>query len=99
MRIVLNETETDIELQLEVNKVDTPTGVGWSVLTSQGRTVLIKFRDGAWHAENENSISPEFWQMVGDEIEQVLGADCSAKEVSSANPRPKRARILKYLLV
>jgi hypothetical protein len=99
MRIILNEPESGTELHLEVNKVDTPTGVGWSVLTPQGRTVIIKLIDGNWQAEDDQSISQEFWQMVGEEIGTVLATEHIASPTSSCNLHPKRARILKYLLV
>ncbi|MES2267511.1 MAG: hypothetical protein V4520_12170 [Bacteroidota bacterium] len=72
MRIVLNETETGTELQLEAYKVDTPTGIGWSVLTPQGITVVIKLIDGSWQAADAPSISQEFWQLVGEEISRML---------------------------
>ena len=42
--------------------------------TSEKR-VLIKFREGLWTAEDDHSISQEFWQMVGNEIDQALEAD------------------------
>jgi hypothetical protein len=99
MRIVLNQTESGTELHLDVYKVDTPTGVGWSVLTPQGRNVLIKLIDGNWQAEDDQSISQEFWQMVGEEIGTVLATEHIASPTSSCNLHPKRARILKYLLV
>jgi len=62
--------------------------------TSEKR-VLIKFREGLWTAEYDHSISQEFWQMVGNEIDQALEADRAGHDRSSANLRPKRARILK----
>jgi hypothetical protein len=99
MKITLNETETGTTLPLEVYKVDTPTGEGWSVLTPQGRKVLIKLRDGNWHAEDDHSITREFWQMVGEEISRTLEADQLATAIPSTIPRPKRARILKYSLI
>jgi hypothetical protein len=95
MRIVLNEPESGTELQLEVNKVDTSSGVGWSVLTPQKKKVLIKCREGLWTAEDDHSISQEFWQMVGNKIDQALEAGRTGNEISSANLRPKRARIVK----
>ena len=99
MKITLNETETGTTLPLEVYKVDTPTGEGWSVLTPQGRKVLIKLRDGNWYAEDDHSITQEFWQMVGEEISRTLEADQLATVIPFTIPRPKRARILKYSLI
>ncbi|EHQ30993.1 hypothetical protein BDD43_4981 [Mucilaginibacter gracilis] len=99
MKITLNETQTGTILELEVYKVDTPTGEGWSVLTPQGRKVVIKFRDGNWHAEDDHSITQEFWQMVGEEISRTLDENLLATIGPPSNPRPKRTRILKYLMV
>jgi len=96
MKIRLNEPESGTVLQLEVNKVDTSSGVGWSVLTPQKKKILIKFREGLWTAEDDHSVSQEFWQMVGNEIDQALEADRAGNAIPSANLRPKRARILKY---
>ena len=75
MKIRLNEPESGTVLQLEATKVDTSSGVGWSILTPQKKKVLIKFREGLWTAEYDHSISQEFWQMVGNEIDQALEAD------------------------
>jgi translation initiation factor IF-3 len=96
MRITLKEPE----LELEVNKVDTPTGAGWCVILTEDRKILIKFHHGKW--ETTDNISNEFLQEIGYEINQLLKADQKEKFSKSStelNIRPKRARILKYLLI
>ena len=72
MRIILNETETGTDLQLEAHEVTTPTGMGWSVLSPQGISVVIKLIDGNWQAADAPSISQEFWQILGEEISRIL---------------------------
>jgi len=69
MRITLNEPE----LELEVNRVDTPTGTGWCVIMPDDRKILVKLRYGKW--ETEDMISEQFVQDVGSEISRFLEED------------------------
>jgi hypothetical protein len=96
MRITLKGPE----LQLEVNKVDTPTGAGWCVIMPDERKILIKRHQGKWGtADNVNN---QFVQAVGDEISNSILANQPKNDNNShtvLSLKPKRARILKYLLV
>lgn len=95
MRITLKEPELD----LEVNKVDTPTGTGWCVIMPDERKILVKHRHGKWEADD--LICDQFVQAVGDEIDRFLESVQPHKlsnGPTELNTRPKRARILKYLL-
>ena len=63
------------------------------------RKILVKVQHGRWGTNDV--ISDQFVQAVGNEISRVLEADQSEKlstNKSILNARPKRARILKYLL-
>jgi hypothetical protein len=96
MRITLKEPE----LELEVHKVDTPTGVGWCVILPEERKMLIKFHNGKW--ETMDNASDQFVQAIGYEINQFLESDQSGRNYinySSLNQRPKRVRMVKYLLL
>jgi len=96
MRITLKEPDLD----LEVNKVDTPTGTGWCVIMPDDRKILVKVQHGRW--ETNDCISDQFVQDVGNEISLSLRADQPEKlstNYHALNPRPKRARILKYFLI
>jgi hypothetical protein len=97
MKITLKEPESGSLLELEVYKMDTPTGIGWCVVLSKKKNVLIKFNNGEWKTEEENNISHEFWQTVGNEITRLLGnerqSQNSIKPRISSDPRPKRPRI------
>ena len=93
-------TLKDPELELEVIKVDTPTGVGWCVLLPGERKILIKFNHGKW--ETDDNVSDQFVQAIGDEINQFLESDQPGKNCysySSLNQQPKRERMVKYLLL
>jgi len=96
MRITLNEPE----LELEVNRVDTPTGTGWCVIMPDDRKILVKLRYGKW--ETEDMISEQFVQDVGSEISRFLEEDQPGRvndSNSALNTRAKRARIPKYILI
>jgi hypothetical protein len=96
MRITLK----DPELELDVYKVDTPTGTGWSIIMPDDRKILAKYHNGKWEANDV--ISEQFVQEIGYEINRILEADQRAKlskNHSILNRRPKRARILKYFLM
>jgi hypothetical protein len=96
MRITLNEPE----LELEVNRVDTPTGTGWCVIMPDDRKILVKLRYGKW--ETEDMISEQFVQDVGSEISRFLEEDQPGRvndSYSALNTRAKRARIPKYILI
>ena len=93
MRITLEEPE----LELVVNKVDTPTGTGWCVIMPDDRKILIKFMHGKW--QTTDAISNHFVQSVGNEISRVLETDKLSDHYLVSTPRPKRTRILKYFLV
>jgi hypothetical protein len=101
MKITLKEPESGTLLELEVYEMDTPTGIGWSVVLPKGGNVLIKCRNGEWKTDAENNISQEFWQTVGNEISLLLEVERvprnAVKSYSELNPRPKRVRMLKYL--
>jgi len=87
-------------LVLEANKVDTPTGAGWSIIIPDGRKVLIKFHHGKW--ETAEDVSNGFVQATGNEISRLLAAGQPEKSGNGnpgLNPRPKRARIIKYVLI
>lgn len=95
MRITLKVPE----LELEANKVDTPTGAAWSVKMPGERKVLINFFHGKW--DTTDDISDPLVQAIGNKINQFLEADLP--EIPNDrnplhNPRPKRARIPKYFL-
>lgn len=93
-------TLEDPELELEVNKVDTPTGIAWCVIMPNERKIIIKDHQGQW--KTNEVLSDQFVQLIGDEINRVLEAKQPENLVSSyslANPRPKRTRILKYFMI
>ena len=64
MRITLKEPE----LELEVFKVDTPTGVGWCVILPDERKVLLKFHQGKWQTadniSNQSCLAGRSWIIV-----------------------------------
>lgn len=97
MKMTLEEPGLASFLELEVFKMDIPTGVGWSVMLPKGEIVLIKFNNGEWKTDEENNISHEFWQTVGNEITRLLAderlAKSSVKTCISSAPQPKRQRI------
>jgi hypothetical protein len=96
MRITLKEPE----LEPEVNKVDILTGAGWRVIMPDDRKILIKLNQGKW--DTADNVSDQFVQAIGDEINQFLQAEQPKNDKDSfiaLNLKPKRARILKYLLV
>ena len=96
MKIVLKEPGTCTLLELEVSKIDTPSGPGWSVITPGGRVVVIKFREGEWKTDSESNISYEFWQTVGNEITSLIGRERQSQnslKTNTSEPRPKRPRI------
>jgi hypothetical protein len=91
MKITLN----DQELELQVNKVDTPTGTGWSICMRDERKLVIKFRQGKW--ETADNVDDTFVQVIGREIDHFFNIDTSqdqGKSRQGLNPRPKRAGLL-----
>jgi hypothetical protein len=96
MRITLKEPD----LELEVYKVDTPTGAGWCVIMPDDRKILIKCHQGKW--DTADIVSNQFVQAVGDEIIQFLQAERPKNNKNSDTDldlKPKRARIHKYQLL
>jgi hypothetical protein len=96
MRITIKEPE----LELEVNKVDTPTGAGWCVIMPGDRKILIKRHQGKW--DTADNVSNQLVQAVGGEILQYLQAGQPKNDSNGhteLNLKPKRPRILKYLLI
>jgi hypothetical protein len=96
MKITLQEPE----LELIVNKVDTPTGTGWCVIMPDERKIVIKDHNGQW--ETNEVLNDQFVQVIGNEINRVLEAKQPENVINTyslANPRPKRTRILKYFLI
>jgi len=97
MKIELNEPESGTLLELEVNKVDIPSGTGWSVSTPKGRKVVIKLCDGEWKTDGESNISHEFWQTIGQEITRLIRTEKqsqnSIKAILPSESRAKRPRI------
>ena len=96
MRIILKEPELD----LEVNKVDTPTGAAWCVKMPDERKVLITFHHGKW--DTAGDFSNQLVQAIGNQINQFFEADKPEKlkiGISGLNQRPKRERIPKHLLI
>lgn len=96
MKITLKEPE----LELEVIKVDTPTGVGWCVLLPEERKILIKFNHDKW--ETGDDVSDEFVKAIGDEINKFLESDRPGKNWNSdtsLNQQHQRVRLMKYLLL
>jgi hypothetical protein len=67
MIIILKEPE----LPLEVNKVDIPTGQGWSVTLPEERKVLIRRYHDEWMSDDP--ISPDFARAIGREIDGQTG--------------------------
>jgi len=93
MRITLKEPE----LELEVFKVDTPTGVGWCVILPDERKVLLKFHQGKW--QTADNISNQFLQAIGYEIDRSIEDDQPENFRNGTDRRyqtHKRAHILKY---
>ena len=72
MKIKLNEPVSGTLLELEVVRVDLPSGTGWSVHMADGKKVVITNYKGLWKTEEAGNISQEFWQVVGNEINRVL---------------------------
>jgi hypothetical protein len=96
MRITLKEPD----LELEVYKVDTPTGAGWCVIMPDDRKILIKRQQDKW--DTADNISNQFVQAVGAEIILYLKSDQPKNDTNNLaklNIKPKRARLLKYLLI
>ena len=96
MKITLKEPD----LALEVYKVDTPTGTGWCVIMPDNRKILVKLNHGQW--TTDDVICDQFVQAIGEEINRYMDANqphklCNGPAILTT--RPKRARILKYLLV
>jgi hypothetical protein len=77
MKITLNEPGSGTLLELEVQKVDIPSGTGWYIITPKGRKVLIRSCNGEWLTDGENNISHEFWQTIGNEINKRLETERS----------------------
>lgn len=89
-------TLKDPELDLEVNKVDTPTGAGWCVIMPDERKILVKLQHGRW--ETNDLVCDPFVQAIGDEINRFLATDHPHKLRNSheiLNTMPKGVRILK----
>ncbi|MCO5948632.1 hypothetical protein [Mucilaginibacter flavidus] len=103
MKITLKEPGSGSFLELEVYKMDTSIGIGWSVVLPKGKNVLIKFNNGEWETDEGNNMSHEFWQTVGNEINLLLEEERMTLNATRSHkalvPRPKRTRMLKYLLI
>jgi hypothetical protein len=69
----MNITLKEQELELEVNKVDTPAGAAWSVKMPDKRKVLIKFHDGKWGTTDP--VGNWFVQEIGNAINRLREAD------------------------
>lgn len=99
-RISVNDPESGKIILLEINKVDIPTGAGWSVMLPNGKKFLMKKRNGEWETDpDENRIS-EFVFAVGNEINQMMEAEgqdnLSGKSYKREGSRPRITGNIKY---
>ena len=96
----MNITLKGLQMALEVKKVDTPTGSAWRIEMPDGREILIKFYHGKW--DTAYDVSNHLLEEIGHEINQSAEARQPEKlnnSMREANQRPKRTRILKYVLI
>jgi hypothetical protein len=97
MKIKLNEPVSGTLLELEVVRVDLPSGTGWSVHMADGKKVVITYYKGFWKPNEISNISQEFWQVIGDEINRLLVEEQQEKHTTithtMVNTKPKRPRI------
>ena len=97
MKIKLNEPVSGTLLELEVVRVDLPSGTGWSVHMADGKKVVITYYKGLWKPNEISNISQEFWQVIGDEINHLLVEEQQEKHTTithtMVNTKPKRPRI------
>jgi len=102
MKIILKEPESGTVLELLADKVDIAAVNAWSILFPTGKKTLIRCCNGVWKTENYSNISPQFWQIVGNEITRLVDADEFHKNknanFSAADARLKRRRTMKYQL-
>jgi hypothetical protein len=101
-RINIKDPESGKSVILEINKVDIPTGAGWSVMLPDGKKFLMKKCNSKWEATADDNIISGFVFAIGNEINQLIEADalntCSGKSHRGVNPLPRRASMMRYEL-
>jgi len=101
-RISVKDPESGKIVILEINKVDIPTGAGWSVMLPDGKKFLMKKCNSEWETTADENIISEFVFAVGNEINQMIEADamdsCASRSYRAINPLPTRASMMRYEL-